>query len=130
MKNNKKFWILFAIIIALSVGTQLVAQDSTETKDCCVVPPIKNKKETTGEKVVKTIQDWDFRKYEAAHRRAHAKMDKQPQQYRRAQMVRQHRTKQWIKNLVIGGVAFYIGYEVGKDEMINKKKDKPVMWRK
>ena len=45
MKNNKKFWILFAIIIALSVGTQLVAQDSTETKDCCVVPPIKNKKE-------------------------------------------------------------------------------------
>ena len=129
MKNNKKFWILFAIIIALSVGTQLVAQDSTETKDCCVVPPIKNKKETTGKKVVKAIQDWDFRKYEAAHRRAHAKMDNNPQRYRRAQMVRQHRTKQWIKNLVIGGVAFYIGYEVGKDEMINKKKDKPMIWR-
>ena len=129
MKNNKKFWILFAIAIILSVGTQLVAQDSTETKDCCVVPPIKNKKETTGKKVVKTIQDWDFRKYEAAHRRAHAKMDNNPQRYRRAQMVRQHRTKQWIKNLVIGGVAFYIGYEVGKDEMINKKKDKPMIWR-
>ena len=31
MKNNKKFWILFAIIIALSVGTQLVAQDVKET---------------------------------------------------------------------------------------------------
>ena len=130
MKINKKFWILFAIIIALSVGTQLVAQDSTETKDCCVVPPIENNKETTGQKVVKTIQDWDFRKYEAAHRRAHAKMDNNPQRYRRAQMVRQHRTKQWIKNLVIGGVAFYIGYEVGKDEMINKKKDKPMIWRK
>ena len=27
MKDNKKFWILFAIIIALSVGTQLVVQE-------------------------------------------------------------------------------------------------------
>ena len=42
---------------------------------------------------------------------------------RNAQMVKKHRTRQWIKNLVIGGVAFYIGYEVGKEEMINKKKD-------
>ena len=113
----------------LAITLPLMAQDSTETKDCCVVPPIENNKETTGQKVVKTIQDWDFRKYEAAHRRAHAKMDKQPQRYRRAQMVKKHRTRQWIKNLVIGGVAFYIGYEVGKEEMINKKKDKPMIWR-
>lgn len=31
MKNNKKFWILFAIIIALSIGTQLVGQEVKET---------------------------------------------------------------------------------------------------
>ena len=31
--------------------------------------------ETAGEKVVKTIQDWDFKKYEAAHKRAHMRID-------------------------------------------------------
>ena len=60
MKSNKKFWLLFLLMIMLSVGTQLVGQEV---------------KETTGEKVVKTIQDWDFKKYESAHKRAHMKMN-------------------------------------------------------
>ena len=32
MKSNKKFWILFAIIIALSIGTQLVGQEVEDKK--------------------------------------------------------------------------------------------------
>ena len=116
------------ILLMLAITLPLMAQDSTETKDCCVVPPIENNKETTGQKVVKTIQDWDFRKYEAAHSRAHAKMDNNPQRYRRAQMVRQHRTKQWIKNILIGGVAYYVGYKVAQDEMKKGHKGKKPMW--
>ena len=121
MKNNKKFWILFATIIALSVGTQLSAQDV---------------KETTGEKVVKTIQDWDFKKYEAAHKRAHMKMNQKQGAQNRQRAMKQNRkkmrTRRLIQTLVVGGLAYYIGYEVGKDEMINKKKEggkKPIMWR-
>ena len=121
MKNNKKFWILFATIIALSVGTQLSAQDV---------------KETTGEKVVKTIQDWDFKKYEAAHKRAHMKMNEKQGVQNRQRTMKQNRkkmrTRRLIQTLVVGGLAYYIGYEVGKDEMINKKKEggkKPIMWR-
>ena len=121
MKNNKKFWILFAIIIALSVGTQLVGQEV---------------KETTGEKVVKTIQDWDFKKYEAAHKRAHMKMNQKQGVQNRQRAMKQNRkkmrTRRLIQTLVVGGLAYYIGYEVGKDEMINKKKEggkKPIMWR-
>ena len=121
MKNNKKFWILFATIIALSVGTQLSAQDV---------------KETTGEKVVKTIQDWDFKKYEAAHKRAHMKMNQKQGVQNRQRAMKQNRkkmrTRRLIQTLVVGGLAYYIGYEVGKDEMINKKKEggkKPIMWR-
>ncbi len=121
MKNNKKFWILFATIIALSVGTQLSAQDA---------------KETTGEKVVKTIQDWDFKKYEAAHKRAHMKMNQKQGVQNRQRAMKQNRkkmrTRRLIQTLVVGGLAYYIGYEVGKDEMINKKKEggkKPIMWR-
>ena len=113
------------ILLLLAFTLPLTAQQTETDKEIT-----KQEQREKRSDIVRTMQDWDFRKYEAAHRRAHAKMDKQPQQYRRAQMVRQHRTKQWIKNLVIGGVAFYIGYEVGKDEMINKKKDKPMIWRK
>ena len=32
MKSNNKFWILFAIIIALSIGTQLVGQEVEDKK--------------------------------------------------------------------------------------------------
>ena len=39
------------------------------------------------------------------------------------------RTRRLIQTLIVGGVAYYIGYEVGKEEMINKKKDKPMIWR-
>jgi phosphate/sulfate permease len=121
MKNNKKFWILFAIIIALSVGTQLVGQEV---------------KETTGEKVVKTIQDWDFKKYEAAHKRAHMKMN-QKQGVQKKQMVarqarKKMRTRRMIQTLVVAGVSYYIGYKVGEDSWMDKKKDggkKPIIWR-
>ena len=121
MKNNKKFWILFATIISLSVGTQLAGQEVEET---------------TGEKVVKTIQDWDFKKYEAAHKRAHMKMNQKQGVQNRQRAMKQNRkkmrTRRLIQTLVVGGLAYYIGYEVGKDEMINKKKEggkKPIMWR-
>ena len=44
-------------------------------------------------------------------------------------MVREHRTKQWIKNILIGGVAYYVGYKVAQDEMKKGRKGKkPIMW--
>lgn len=105
------------LILLLAFTLPLLAQE------------VEVKKETTTEKVVTKLQDWDFRKYEAAHSRAHAKMDNNPQRYKRAQMVRQHRTKQWIKNILIGGVAYYVGYKVGQDEMKKGRKGKkPIMW--
>jgi len=117
MKNQKKFWLLLVIIMTLSLGSTLLGQE----------------KETTTEKVVTTLQDWDFKKYEAAHKRAHMKMgEKQGVRNKRVVMREQRKkmkTRRLIQNLIIGGVAYYIGYEVGKDEMINKKKDKPVIWR-
>ena len=121
MKSSKKFWLLFLLMIMLSIGTQLVGQEV---------------KETTGEKVVKTIQDWDFKKYEAAHKRAHMKMNEKQGAQNRQRAMKQNRkkmrTRRLIQTLVVGGLAYYIGYEVGKDEMINKKKEggkKPIIWR-
>ena len=121
MKDNKKFWLLFLLMIMLSIGTQLVGQEV---------------KETTGEKVVKTIQDWDFKKYEAAHKRAHMKMNQKQGAQKKQVVARQARkkmrTRRMIQTLVVAGVSYYIGYKVGEDSWMDKKKDggkKPIIWR-
>ena len=82
--------------------------------------------ETAGEKVVKTIQDWDFKKYEAAHKRAHMRIDEKQGVQNKQRTMKQNRkkirTRRLVQSLVIGSLAYYIGYEVGKDEMIKKNK--------
>tara|TARA_R100001082_G_scaffold110174_1_gene89353 strand:+ start:4006 stop:4338 length:333 start_codon:yes stop_codon:yes gene_type:complete len=82
--------------------------------------------ETAGEKVVKTIQDWDFKKYEAAHKRAHMEIDEKQGVQNKQRTMKQNRkkmrTRHLIQTLVISGLAYYIGYEVGKDKMIKKNK--------
>ena len=105
------------LLLLLVFSLPLLAQEAEE------------KKETTTEKVVTKLQDWDFNKYEAAHGRAHAKIDKNPQRYKREQMSRKNKTNQWIKTLVIGGIGYYIGYKVAQDDMKKGRKGKkPIMW--
>ena len=114
----KKMILLLALIIPLS------AQDSTKIK------------ESTGKKVVRTLQDWEWKKFDSAHKRAHMRDGKQhsqcsqcAQRSKRAQMSRRKKSGQWIKNIVIGGVVWYVGYEMGKDEMKKGRKGKkPIMW--
>ena len=100
MKSNKKFWILFAIIIALSVGTQLVGQ---EVEDKKVI-----------KKEIRKNKDMRQRQMMMKHRR------------------KQMRTRRMIQTLVVAGVSYYIGYKVGEDSWMDKKKDggkKPIIWR-
>ena len=40
------------------------------------------------------------------------------------------RTRRMIQTLVVAGVSYYIGYKVGEDSWKDKKKDKPMIWRK
>ena len=104
MKSNNKFWILFAIIIALSIGTQLVGQ---EVEDKKVV-----KKEI--KKEYRNKQDMRQRQMMMKHRR------------------KQITTRRMIQTLVVAGVSYYIGYKVGEDSWMDKKKDggkKPIIWR-
>ena len=84
----KKMIFILALIIPLS------AQDSTKIK------------ESTPQKVVRHIQDADFRKFEAAHRRAHFKRG-QSQTYVRES--KRHNWKRTISYIVVGGLGYYIG---------------------
>ena len=111
------------ILLLLAFVFPLMAQDAEVKEDKKEVEKKHNKS------VWSSLQDMEWRKFEAAHSRAHDKMSKNPERYKRAQMVRQHKTRQWIKNIVIGGVVWYVGYEMGKDEMKKGRKGKkPIMW--
>ena len=83
------------LFIVLALTLPLMAQDSTEAK-----------KESKGTKVVRHLQDADFRKFEAAHRRAHSKRG-QPQTYIRES--KKHNWRKAIGYIVVGGLGYYIG---------------------
>ena len=113
------------ILLLLAFTLPLTAQQTETDKEITKQEQRENR--TAG--MVNTLQDWDFRKYEAAHARAHAKMSKNPQKYKREQMSRRKKSGQWIRNIVIGGVVWYVGYELGKDEMKKGHKGKkPMTW--
>ena len=78
------------LFLIIGLTLPLLAQDTydaPEEVDREITKQEQRENRTAG--MINTLQDWDFRKYEAAHSRAHAKMDNNPQRYRRAQMVRQ-----------------------------------------
>ena len=123
MKKETKFWILVLIVLGISISTQLLGQDAYDT------PEERDKeiqrqeqRENQSSKVVKTLQDWDFRKYEAAHKRAHLKMNKKNPRKERVETLQ---SRQLVRNILVGGVAFYVGYLVGQDDVKKGKK----MWK-
>ena len=123
MKKEIKFWILAFIVTALALGTQLLGQDAYDTpeeRDREIQR--QEQRENQSSKVVKTLQDWDFRKYEAAHKRAHMKMDKKNPRKERVETLQ---SRQLVRNILVGGVAFYVGYLVGQDDVKKGKK----MWK-
>ena len=123
MKKETKFWILVLIVLGISISTQLLGQDAYDTpeeRDREIQR--QEQRENQSSKVVKTLQDWDFRKYEAAHKRAHMKMDKKNPRKERVETLQ---SRQLVRNILVGGVAFYVGYLVGQDDVKKGKK----MWK-
>ena len=124
MKKETKFWILVLIVLGISISTQLLGQDAYDTpeeRDREIQR--QEQRENQSSKVVKTLQDWDFRKYEAAHKRAHLKMNKKNPRKERVETLQ---SRQLVRNILVGGVAFYVGYLVGQDDVKKGKK----MWKK
>ncbi len=91
------------------------------------------KEESTGKKVVRTLQDMEWRKFDAAHKRAHSKRGEQHSAResmgdRRKEMAKKHKVRQVIRMAVVGGVAYYIGYHQGQhNKHSHGMKRKPYM---
>ena len=103
------------ILLLLAFVFPLMAQEAEVKEDKKEV----EKKHTKN--VWSTLQDMEWKKFDAAHKRAHMRDGKKHSQCAecssRAHMSRKNKSGQWIKTLVFGGVVWYVGYEMGKDEM-------------
>ena len=92
-------------IMILALAVPLLAQEAKDDPFHATVG--KEKKESTGKKVVRTLQDMEWRKFDAAHKRAHSK--------RGEYAGREHKKhkRSWVRKavgiVVIGGIGYYIG---------------------
>ena len=109
----KKLIYLLALIIPLS------AQEAKDDPFHATVGKETKQEETVPQKVVRHIQDAEWRKFQAAHRRAHSKRGEHAgREFRgdkRKEMGKKHKVRQLVRLVVVGGLAYYIGYHQGEE---------------
>ena len=107
----KKLIYLFMLIIPLS------AQEAKDDPFHASVGKETKKEETVPQKVVRHVQDAEWRKFQAAHRRAHSKRGEEHSVRavdKRKEMAKKHKIRQAVRLVVVGGLAYYIGYHQGE----------------
>ena len=115
----KKLIYLLALIIPLSAQEAKddpfhasIGKETTEEEP--------KQEETTTQKVVRHIQDTEWRKFQAAHRSAHSKRGeehsvRESRSDKRKEMGKKHKIRQVVRLVVVGGLAYYIGYHQGEE---------------
>ena len=100
------------LIYALALIIPLSAQEAKDDPFHETVGKETTKEETVPQKVVRHIQDAEWRKFQAAHRRAHSKRGEHA-----GREFKKHK-RGWVCKavgvLVIGGIGYYIGLNEGK----------------
>ena len=113
------------LIYALALIIPLTAQEAEDDPFHDSVGK-EDKKESTGKKsddaspfwVVRTLQDMEWRKFDAAHKRAHSK---RAEEYsfreinNHREMADKRKIRQTVRLVVVGGLAYYIGYHQGEE---------------
>ena len=92
------------LLLVLALTVPLMAQEKAKEEQ----------KESTGKKVVRTLQDMEWRKFEAAHRRAHSKRGEH-HSVRESMGDKRKEIRQAVRLVVVGGIAYYIGYHQGEE---------------
>ena len=110
----KKLIYLLALIIPLS------AQEAKDDPFHDSVGKETKKEETVPQKVVRHLQDAEWRKFQAAHGRAHSKRGehhsaRESRGDKRKEMGKKHKIRQAVRLVVVGGLAYYIGYHQGEE---------------
>jgi len=113
-----KFIKLLIAVVLFSVGTQLFAQDKEVVKEIV-------------EHKLEQHQLMKYKEWEAMHKRFHMKEKRKIQMDMRYKHMKQRKQKRIVTLFVVGGLSYYIGYEMGKDKHNGKPggKKPPMIWR-
>ncbi len=139
----KKILMMLALSLPLlaqqtETDKEITKQEQRENRTATGVKEGRQKK-SWGKRAWMGLQDADWKKYNAAHDRAHNKKDgmkrgvdnrdRRMMMAKRREMQRKRFWRSTVRVVVIGGVAYYIGYKVGQDEMKKGHKGKkPITW--
>ena len=101
------------MIMILALAIPLAAQDSSGVKEEA------KQEKTLGKRVWTGLQDAEWKKYNAAHNRAHSKRGEQysvrgSKGDKRQKMHKKQQLKNVVRLAVVGGLAYYIGYHKGQ----------------
>ena len=118
------------LLMILALSLPLMAQE-VEVKEVDGNTEVTIKKETVPQKVVRHLQDAEWRKFQSAHRRVHSKRgeqysDKESKGDKRKGMAKKRAIRSAVRIIVVGGVAYYIGYHQGQHNK-HPMKRKPYM---
>ncbi|MBT4207898.1 hypothetical protein HOE22_06085 [Candidatus Woesearchaeota archaeon] len=119
------------LIILLALSLPLMAQEAEA-------------KETVGKKVVRIVQDAEWSKSKSAHQRDHNKngsgkmkrmnrsdehkmMGKRMAMAKRKKMQKKRAIRSFVRIIVIGGIAYYVGYHQGEKHYKDGWDKKPPM---
>ena len=113
----KKLIYLFMLIIPL-LAQEAKDDPFHETVGKETTKEEPKQEETVPQKVVRHIQDAEWGKFQAAHRRAHSKRGEKHSVRavdKRKEMGKKHKIRQVVRLAVVGGLAYYIGYHQGEE---------------
>ena len=119
------------LIILLALSLPLMAQEAEA-------------KESVGKKVVRIVQDAEWSKSKSAHQRDHNKngsgkmkrmnrsdehkmMGKRMAMAKRKKMQKKRAIRSFVRIIVIGGIAYYVGYHQGEKHYKDGWDKKPPM---
>mgnify|MGYP004361755473 CR=1 FL=1 len=113
-----KFIKLLIAVVLFSVGTQLFAQDKEVVKEIV-------------EHKFEQHQMMKYKEWEAMHKRFHMKEKRKIQADMKYKYMKRKKQKRIVTLFVVGGLSYYIGYEMGKDKHEGKPggKKPPMIWR-
>jgi len=97
------------LLMVLALAIPLMAQEAGSKEEV--------EKETVPQKVVRHIQDAEWRKFQSAHGRAHSKRGEENSVRavdKRKEMGKKYKIRQVVKLAIVGGIAYYVGYHQGE----------------
>tara|TARA_Y100000592_G_C5386506_1_gene276072 strand:+ start:325 stop:705 length:381 start_codon:yes stop_codon:yes gene_type:complete len=112
-----KFTKLLIVVFLFGLGSQLLGQDVYDTpeeydREITKQEQREKRSDIIQQKIARQKMA-DFRKYEAAHKRAHMRM--------KHEIKKPNRKHKILSYVIVGGVSFWVGHETAKT---HRKKDK------